>query len=146
MLLKIRGNLDRPNLTSNIQDELAKLELIRGIDLITPADLFDLDIQRYLERCRQRASVEAPHALRRHLNEARLIWLAAFVYIASLQPDRRFGGLVDQNYSPDQCTSRTQDIEETTGRHQERICVSGKQNLLFNLASVTLCSTGWRGA
>ncbi len=62
-----------------MQEELAKLELIRRIDL--PANLFESASPRDLERCRQRVSVEAPHELRRHPDEARMTWLAAFVYL-----------------------------------------------------------------
>src|ERR1700751_1032863 len=58
--------------------ELAKLELIRGIDL--PADLFNHASPRDLERCRRRVAVEAQHELRRHPDAARITWLAAFVY------------------------------------------------------------------
>ncbi|UKI08291.1 hypothetical protein L3V85_36990 [Variovorax paradoxus] len=78
VLLKLRGSPGRPSLAS-MQDELAKLELIRGIDL--PADLFDQASPRDLERCRQRVSVEVPRDLRRHPDAARLTWLAAFVYL-----------------------------------------------------------------
>ena len=62
-----------------MQEELAKLELIRGIDL--PADLFNHASPRDLERCRRRVAVEAPHELRRHPDAARITWLAAFVYL-----------------------------------------------------------------
>jgi hypothetical protein len=54
-----------------MQDKLAKLELIRGIDL--PANLFDQTSPRYLEHCRQRVSVEVPRDLRRHPDAARLL-------------------------------------------------------------------------
>ncbi|MCK0505296.1 hypothetical protein GO606_000115 (plasmid) [Aromatoleum anaerobium] len=78
VLLKLRGSPGRPSLAS-MQDELAKLGLIRGIDL--PTDLFDRAAPRDLERCRQRVSVEVPRDLRRHPDAARLTWLAAFVYL-----------------------------------------------------------------
>jgi hypothetical protein len=68
-LLKLRGSPGRPSLAS-MQNELAKLELIRGINL--PNDLFDLAAPRDLERCRQRVLVEALHELQRHPDEARL--------------------------------------------------------------------------
>jgi hypothetical protein len=57
VLLKLRGRPGRPSLAS-MQDELAKLELIRQIEL--PANLFDRAAPRDLERCRQRVSVEVP--------------------------------------------------------------------------------------
>jgi hypothetical protein len=77
-LLRLRGNPGKPSLAS-VQEELAKLELIRGIDL--PIGLFDHASARDLERCRQRVMVEAPHELRRHPDAARITWLAAFVYL-----------------------------------------------------------------
>ena len=79
-LLTLRGNPGRPSLVS-MQEELAKLELIRGIDL--PCDLFDHTSARDLERCRRRVAVEAPHELRRHPEAARMTWLAAFAYLRS---------------------------------------------------------------
>jgi hypothetical protein len=48
VLLKSRGSPGRPSLAS-MQDELAKLEMIRQIDL--PGDLFDRASPRDLERC-----------------------------------------------------------------------------------------------
>jgi hypothetical protein len=53
----------RPPSLASMQDELAKLELIRGIDL--PADLFDRTSPRDLERCRQRVG-RGSRDLRRH--------------------------------------------------------------------------------
>lgn len=78
VLLKLRGSPGRSSL-AGMQDELAKLELIRRIEL--PADLFDRASQRDLERCRQRVSIEAPRDLRRHPDAARLTWLAAFAHL-----------------------------------------------------------------
>src|SRR4029077_1526969 len=78
VLLKLRGSPGRPSLAS-MQDEMAKLELIRQIEL--PGDLFDRASPRDLERCRRRVSVEVPRDLRRHPDAARITWLAAFVYL-----------------------------------------------------------------
>lgn len=78
MLLMLRGSPGRPSLAS-MQEELAKLERIRQIEL--PSDLFDRASPRDLERCRQRVSVEVPRDLRRHPDAARITWLAAFVYL-----------------------------------------------------------------
>ena len=77
-LLRLRGNPGRPSLAS-MQEELAKLDLIRRIDL--PADLFEHVSPPEMERCRRRVAVEAPYELRRHPDPARLTWLAAFVYL-----------------------------------------------------------------
>lgn len=77
VLLTLRGSPGRPSLAS-MQEELAKLKLIRGIDL--PIDLFDHASTRDLERCRRRVAVEAPYELRRHPDAARITWLAALTY------------------------------------------------------------------
>jgi TnpA family transposase len=128
VILKLRASPGRPGLAS-IQDELANLELLRGIGL--PAGLFDHTPHRELERCRRRVAVEAPYELRRHPDPSRITWLAAFVYlrIRSLTDD-----LVDL-------------LIETIhkiGAHAERRVsgellddvrrVGGKNDLLFALA------------
>ena len=77
-LLTLRGNPRHPSLAS-MQEELAKLELIRRMGL--PTDLFNHTSPRDLERCRRRVTVEAPYELRRHIDAARITWLAAFVYL-----------------------------------------------------------------
>jgi hypothetical protein len=77
LLLRLRGSPGWPSL-AGIQDELAKLELVRAIGL--PADLFDGVLPRDLERYRRRVAVEAPYELRRHAEPARLAWLTAFVH------------------------------------------------------------------
>ena len=132
VLLKLRGSPGRPSLAS-MQDELAKLELIRGIDL--PADLFDRAAPRDLERCRQRVSVEAPHELRRHPDETRLTWLATFVYLRA------------RSLTDDLVDLLIETIHQIGARAERKVerellenlkCVSGKQNLLFNLADATL--------
>ena len=48
---------------------------------VLPGDLFDRASPRDLERCRRRVSVEVPRDLSRHLDAARITWLAAFVYL-----------------------------------------------------------------
>lgn len=132
VLLKLRGSPGRPSLAS-MQDELAKLELIHRIDL--PAGLFDQAAPLDLERCRQRVSVEAPHELRRHPDEARLTWLAAFVFL-------RARSLTDDLV--DLLIETIHQIGARAERKVERALledlkhVSGKQNLLFNLADATL--------
>jgi hypothetical protein len=78
VLLRLRGSPGRPSL-AGIQDELAKLEVIRAIAL--PAGLFDGVRPHDLERYRRRVAVEAPYELRRHPEPARLTWLAAFVHL-----------------------------------------------------------------
>jgi hypothetical protein len=78
LLLRLRGNPGRPSLAA-IQDELAKLKLIREIGL--PLDLFEKVLPHELDRLRRRVLVEAPYEIRRHPETARVTWLAAFVYL-----------------------------------------------------------------
>ena len=131
-LLTLRGNPGRPSLAS-MQEELAKLELIRGIEL--PNDLFDYTSARDLERCRRRVAVEAPHELRRHPDAARITWLAAFVYL-------RARSLTDDLV--DLLIETIHHIGARAERKVERELlddlkrVGGKQNLLFELADATL--------
>jgi hypothetical protein len=131
-LLRLRGNPGKPSLAS-VQEELAKLELIRGIDL--PIGLFDHASARDLERCRQRVMVEAPHELRRHPDAARITWLAAFVYL-------RARSLTDDLV--DLLIETVHRIGARAERKVERELlddlkrVGGKHNLLFELADATL--------
>ena len=78
LLLRLRGDPGKPSLAS-VQDEFAKLELVREVDL--PPDLFDGMLPHELERYRRRVAAEAPYELRRHPEAARLTWLAAFVHL-----------------------------------------------------------------
>ena len=132
ILLKLRGSPGRPSLAS-MQDELAKLELIRQIDL--PADLFEGTSPRDLERCRQRVSVEVPRDLRRHPDSARIAWLAAFVYLRS------------RSLTDDLVDLLIETIHQIGARAERKVerellddlkRVTGKQNLLFELADATL--------
>lgn len=80
LLLRLRSDPGKPSL-AGVQDELAKLELVRKIEL--PAGLFDGVLPHEIERFRRRVSIEAPYELRRHPEAARLTWLAAFVHLRS---------------------------------------------------------------
>jgi len=132
LLLKLRGSPGRPSLAS-MQDELAKLNLIRGIDL--PGDLFDRASPRDLERCRRRVSVEAPHELRRHPDAARITWLAAFVHLRA------------RSLTDDLIDLLIETIHQIGARAERKVerellddlkRVTGKHNLLFELADATL--------
>ena len=132
VLLQLRGSPGRPSLAS-MQDALAKLELMRQIDL--PADLFDHASPRDLERCRQRVSVEVPRDLRRHPNVARITWLAAFVYLRA------------RSLTDDLVDLLIETIHQIGARAERKVerelmddlkRVTGKQNLLFELADATL--------
>jgi len=132
VLLKLRGSPGRPSLAS-MQDELAKLEMIRQIDL--PGDLFDRASPRDLERCRRRVSVEVPRDLRRHPDAARITWLAAFVYLRA------------RSLTDDLVDLLIETIHQIGARAERKVerellddlkRVTGKQNLLFELADATL--------
>ena len=131
-LLRLRGNPGKPSLAS-VQEELAKLELIRGIDL--PIGLFDHASARDLERCRQRVMVEAPHELRRHPDAARITWLAAFVYLrARSLTDDLVDLLIETVHRIGARAERK--VERELLEDLKR--VGGKHNLLFELAAATL--------
>lgn len=132
VLLRLRSSPGRPSL-AGIQDELAKLELIRAIAL--PGDLFDRVRPHDLERYRRRVAVEAPFELRRHPEPARLTWLAAFVHL-------RGRTLID-----DLVDLLIETIHHIGTRAERRVerdmlndlrLVSGKPNLLFELAGAAL--------
>ncbi|WP_031432523.1 Tn3 family transposase [Methylomarinum vadi] len=132
LLLKLLGNPGRPNLAS-MQDELAKLEIIRKIGL--PADLFDKVSPLDLERCRKRVSVEVPRDLRRHPDAVRITWLAAFVYLrARSLTDDLVDLLIETIHRIGARAERK--VERELLEDLKR--VSGKQNLLFELADATL--------
>jgi TnpA family transposase len=132
VLMRLRSSPGRPSL-AGIQDELAKLELIRNIAL--PSDLFDRVRPHDLERYRRRVAVEAPFELRRHPEPARLTWLAAFVHL-------RGRTLID-----DLVDLLIETIHHIGARAERRVerdmlndlrRVSGKPNLLFELAGAAL--------
>jgi TnpA family transposase len=132
VLLKLLGNPGRPSLAS-VQDELANLALLRGIEL--PPDLFDDAAPRDLERCRRRVSVEAPYELRRHPDAARLTWLAAFVHLrVRTLTDDLVDLLIETIHTIGARAERK--VERELPEDLKR--VTGKQNLLFALAEATL--------
>jgi TnpA family transposase len=132
LLLTLRGNPGRPSLAS-MQEELAKLDLIRRIDL--PTGLFDNTSPRDLERCRRRVTVEAPHELRRHPDAARITWLTAFVYLrARTLADDLVDLLIETIHHIG--TRAERKVERELLEDLRR--VTGKQNLLFELADATL--------
>lgn len=116
-----------------MQDELAKLELIRRLEL--PADLFDHALPQELERYRQRVAVEAPYELRRHPEANRLTSLAAFAHL-------RGRTLID-----DLADLLIETIHHIGARAERKVDrellddvkrVTGKQNILFEVADATL--------
>ena len=132
VILQLRNNPGRPNLAS-ILDELAKLELIKKIDL--PRDLFEQVSTHQLERYRRQVEVEAPFELRRHPNPIRMTLLAAFIH---LRGRSLTDGLVDL------LIETIHHIGARAERKVERELlddlkrVTGKHNLLFELADAVL--------
>lgn len=132
LLLQLRGDPGQPSLAS-VQDQLAKLELIRRLEL--PADLFGHTLPHELECYRQRVAVEAPYELRRHPEATRLTWLAAFAHL-------RGRTLID-----DLVDLLIETIHHIGARAERKVDrellddikrVTGKQNLLFEIADATL--------
>jgi TnpA family transposase len=132
LLLRLRSDPGRPGLVG-IQDELAKLELIRQIEL--PPGLFDGALPHELERYRRRVSTEAPYELRRHPEAARLTWLAVFVHLRS------------RTLTDDLIDLLIETIHHIGARAEHRVDrellddlkrVAGKQNLLFEVAGAAL--------
>ena len=132
LLLRLRSDPGKPSL-AGVQDELAKLELVREIEL--PPALFDGVLPHELERYRRRVAAEAPYELRRHPEAARLTWLAAFVHLRG------------RTLTDDLVDLLIETIHRIGARAERRVDrelldelkrVSGKQNLLFDLAGAAL--------
>jgi hypothetical protein len=132
LLLQLRSDPGKPSL-AGVQDELAKLELIRKIEL--PSGLFDGVLPHELDRYRRRVSAEAPYELRRHPEAARLTWLAAFVHLRS------------RTLTDDLIDLLIETIHHIGARAEHRVDrellddlkrVTGKQNLLFEVAGAAL--------
>jgi TnpA family transposase len=132
LLVRLRSDPGRPGV-AGVRDELAKLELIRQIEL--PPGLFDGVLPHELDRYRRRVSAEAPYELRRHPEAARLTWLAVFVHLRSRTLT---DGLIDL---------LIETIHHIGARAEHRVDrellddlkrVAGKQNLLFTVAGAAL--------
>ncbi len=132
LLLRLRSDPGRPGL-AGIQDELAKLDLVRQIEL--PPGLFDGVLPHELDRYRRRVAIEAPYELRRHPEPARLTWLAAFVHLRS------------RTLTDDLIDLLIETIHHIGARAEHRVerellddlkRVGGKQNLLFEVAGAAL--------
>ena len=131
-LLRLRSDPGRPSL-AGVQAELAKLELVRRIGL--PADLFGQVLPHELERYRRRVAVEAPYELRRHPEAARFTWLAAFVHLRERElTDSLVDLLIETVHHIGARAERRVDRELLDDLKR----VTGKQNLLFELAGAAL--------
>jgi TnpA family transposase len=132
LLLQLRDDPGRPSLAS-VQEQLARLAIIRQLNL--PADLFSHALSHELERYRQRVVVEAPYELRRHPEANRLTWLAAFAHLRGRTLiDELVDLLIETIHHIGARAERKVDREllEDVKR------VTGKQNLLFEIADATL--------
>jgi hypothetical protein len=116
-----------------VQEELAKLELIRELNL--PADLFDHASSSDLERCRRRVAVEVPYELRRDPDAPRITWLATFVFLrARTLTDDLVDLLIETIHRIGARAERK--VERELLEDIKR--VSGKHNLLFEVADASL--------
>jgi hypothetical protein len=128
----LRSDPGKPSL-AGVQDELAKLELVRKIEL--PAGLFDGVLPHEIERYRRRVSTEAPYELRRHPEAARLTWLAAFVHLRSRTlTDDLIDLLIETTHHIGARAEHRVDRELLDDLKR----VSGKHNLLFEVAGAAL--------
>jgi len=112
---------------------MAKLDLISQLDL--PPDLFDHTSIQELERYRQRVAVEESFELRRHPEPMRLTWLAAFAYVRGRAIT---DGLVDLLIETIHHIGARAERKAERELLEDLKRVSGKQNLLFELADAAL--------
>src|ERR1019366_8990968 len=111
----------------------AKLKAIRDLGL--PADLFANNRAAELEIYRQRVAVETPWELRRHPEEARLTWLAAFAHLRGRAiTDSLTDLLIETIHRINAKADRR--VSEALLDDLKR--VTGKTNILFQLADATL--------
>ena len=128
----LRSDAGRPGVNS-LRDEMAKLDLIRKLEL--PRDLFDHALPHELEIYRQRVAVEAPYELRRHAAPARLTWLAAFAFLRGRAvTDSLVDLLVETIHHINARAERR--VEHELLEDLKRI--TGKQNMLFQIADAAL--------
>ena len=131
-LLKLRANPGRPSLAS-MQEELDKLILIRHIGV--PNNLFDHVSLRDVDQYHKRVFVQEPHELRRLSDKARLTYLAAFIYLRGRSlTDNLVDLLVETIHHIGARAERK--VERELLEDLKR--VSGKQNLLFEIANASL--------
>jgi TnpA family transposase len=117
----------------SLRQEMAKLDLIRQLEL--PPDLFDHTSAQELERYRQRVAVEASFELRRHPEPMRFTWLAAFAYVRGRSiTDSLVDLLIETIHHIGARAERK--VERELLEDLKR--VTGKQNLLFELADAAL--------
>ena len=128
----LRADPGRPCVNS-LLEETRKLQMIR--DLKLPPDLFEGVPSHEMELYRRRVSVEAPYELRRHPDPMRRTLLAAFAYLRGRTlTDSLVELLIETVHRISARAERR--VERELLEDLKR--VTGKQNLLFQLADVAL--------
>jgi TnpA family transposase len=128
----LRGDPGRASLES-VMRELERLETIRAIGL--PSDLFAGALPHEIELYRRRVAVQPPSDLRRLPEAARLTWLAAFVHLRGRAlTDSLVELLIDTVHAIGARAERR--VEQQVLNELRK--VSGKNNLLFEIANASL--------
>ena len=128
----VRGDPGRASLDS-VMRELDRLQAIRAIGL--PADLFADALPHEIELYRQRVAVQPPSDLRRLPEAVRITWLAAFVYLRGRAlTDSLVELLVETVHAIGARAERR--VEQQVINEIRK--VSGKNNLLFEIANASL--------
>jgi TnpA family transposase len=128
----VRGDPGRPSLDS-VMRELERLQAIRTIGL--PADLFADALPHEIELYRQRVTVQPPSDLRRLPEAVRITWLAAFVHLRGRAlTDSLVELLVETVHAIGARAERR--VEQQVINEIRK--VSGKNNLLFEIANASL--------
>ncbi len=124
---------------NSIREEMAKLTTIRDLEL--PADLFANTRAAEVELYRQRVAVETPWELRRHPDETRLTWLAAFAHLRGRAiTDSLTDLLIETIHRINAKADRR--VSEVLLDDLKR--VTGKTNILFQVADATLSNPDGR--
>jgi TnpA family transposase len=128
----VRGDPGRASLDS-VMRELERLQVIRAIGL--PGDLFADALPHEIELYRQRVAVQPPSDLRRLPEAVRITWLAAFVHLRGRAlTDSLVELLVETVHAIGARAERR--VEQHVINEIRK--VSGKENLLFEIANASL--------
>jgi hypothetical protein len=128
----VRGDPGRASVDS-VMREVERLETIRAIGL--PADLFAGALPHEIELYRQRVAVQPPSDLRRLPDAVRITWLAAFVHLRGRAlTDSLIELLIETVHAIGARAERRVEQQVLNELRQ----VSGKKNLLFEIANASL--------
>jgi TnpA family transposase len=128
----VRGDPGRASLDS-VMRELERLQTIRAIGL--PTNLFTDALPHEIELYRRRVAVQPPSDLRRLPDAARFTWLAAFVHLRGRAlTDSLVELLVETVHAIGARAERR--VEQQVINELRK--VSGKNNLLFEIANASL--------